>query len=308
MMELHLAALENVSCWAFRSLCHGATDSYTGMLSLNYLLRRNTGWNEIDLFKIEGQRQWIQVATSKEKECSQFIKQLRSELKENPLKDNVHGIQLNASCPSPEIIKIGQGPALIKRPTKMGNLLRELLNQDVFKIGLKVRLGLNAGEVRQRKVLSLFEEIEKIGDPNFNRVTVHFKHALDRSSTPYDYSILKEMSSFKIPLIINGGIKNLEDFKEITRNVRMKNIAGFMVGRGALENPDCFASIRKSLDMDFTTSRGLKKIGEEFEQLCKKHMPKPVYLEKIKSRCPWYPRSLVIPKTSVTHKSFAYYG
>ena len=54
--------MENITAWAFRSLCNGASDSYTGMLSLTNLVKRNNTWEEVDTFKIEGQRQWIQVA------------------------------------------------------------------------------------------------------------------------------------------------------------------------------------------------------------------------------------------------------
>ena len=302
-MELHLASMENISCWAFRSLCRGATDSYTGMLSLNYLIRKNSAWKEVDMFKIEGQRQWVQVATSKEKECSEFLKKLNNELKANPLKNNIYGIQINASCPSPEIIRIGQGPALIKRPTKVSNLIKELLKQDKFKVALKVRLGLNPAEVQQRKVLSLFQELEKINDPNFTRITVHFKNAQDKSTTPYNYDLLKEMSSFKIPLIINGGIKSYEDYKLITKDMNVKNIAGFMLGRAVLQNPDSFIAIKKNMNADKNLAfRGLKLIGEEFEQLCKEQMPKPIYLEKIKKYCSWYPQSLVIPADTLKSK------
>lgn len=307
-MELHLASMENVSCWAFRSLCRGATDSYTGMLALSPLLRRKSAWKEVDLFEIEGQKQWIQIATSKETECAEFIKQLNADLKLNPLKDNVYGVQLNASCPSPQIIKIGQGPALIKRPTKVSNLLKELLKQDKFKVGIKVRLGLNPMEVKQKRILTLFEELEKINDPNFTRVTVHFKNARDGSNAPYDYSLLKEMTSFKLPLIINGGIKDYKDFKTITKNLNMKNIAGFMIGRNALENPDAFIKINNAINKENAPLRGLKLISEEFEKLCVEHLPKSTYLEKIKKYCSWYPQTLKIPETNLSEKSLAYYN
>lgn len=306
-MELHLASMENVSCWAFRSLCHGATDSYTGMLALSPLLRRKSAWKEVDLFKIDGQRQWIQIATSKETECAEFLKQLNTDLKLNPLKDNVYGIQLNASCPSPKIIKIGQGPALIKRPIKVSNLLKELLKQDKFKVGIKVRLGLNPFEVKQKKILSLFEELEKINDPNFTRVTVHFKNARDGSNAPYDYSLLKEMTSFKLPLVINGGIKSYEDFKTITKSMNVIKIAGFMIGRGALENPNIFTKINNAVNKENKPLRGLKLISQEFEKLCGEQLPKSTYLEKIKKYCSWYPQTLKIPETS-SPKSLAYYN
>ena len=39
-MEMHLASMENVTCWAFRKLYSGASDSYTGMFSLTNLVRR----------------------------------------------------------------------------------------------------------------------------------------------------------------------------------------------------------------------------------------------------------------------------
>ncbi len=307
-MELHLASMENVSCWAFRRLCNGATDSYTGMLALSPLLRRKSAWKEVDLFSIEGQRQWIQIATSKETECAEFIKQLNADIKLNPLKDNVYGVQLNASCPSPKIIKIGQGPALIKRPTKVSNLLKELLKQDKFKVGIKVRLGLNPDEVKQKRILTLFEELEKINDPNFTRVTVHFKNARDGSSAPYDYSLLKEMASFKIPLIINGGIKSYEDFKAITKNINAKNIVGFMLGRSALENPDIFTKINNPMNNENKPLRGLKLISREFEKLCAEQLPKSTYLEKIKKYCSWYPQTLKIPEATLSEKSLAYYS
>jgi len=140
-MELHLASMENITCWAFRKLFSGATDSYTGVLSLNYLLRKKS-WKEVDLFPISGQRQWIQIATAKEEECKKFVERLLRDEKENPEKFNVYGIQLNCSCPSPYLTNIGQGPALIKRAQKVSSLLKVLLNQNKFKISVKVRLGL----------------------------------------------------------------------------------------------------------------------------------------------------------------------
>lgn len=286
-MEIHLSALENVTCWAFRSLCTGATDSYTGVLSMSSLIRRNNAWKEVDTFTIEGQRQWIQVSTSQEKECSDFIKKLDEQLRKEPEKDNVYGIQINASSPSPELIRIGRGPALIKRATKVSNLLKELLKQDRYKVSIKVRLGLNREEVRQGKILDLFEQIEKIQDKNLANVTVHFKHAQQRSAEPYDYSILKKLTSYNIPLILNGGIKNVSDFKRITRNADKKNIVGLMAGRAAMENPNCFTHFSNELNGTSLANRNLAEIKNDFQELCKKHEPAPLYLKNIKHFCPW---------------------
>ncbi len=281
-METHLASMENITCWAFRSLCRGASDSYTGMLSLTNLKNRKNTWEEADTFYIKGQRQWIQIATSKESECFAFLKKLEKEIKEHPEKDNIYGIQLNCSCPSPNLIRIGQGAALIKRVTKVINLLRELLKQNKYKIGIKLRLGLNETEAKQKKIIPLLRALEKTAKdhPSFTNVTIHLKHAKESSSCEYNYSILNEISCFKLPLVINGGIINSEDISKLIKSIapeNRKNIRGVMLGRAALKNPDCFLEINKD-----KVGRSSKEMSKEFSELCKEHMPKEIYLKTIK--------------------------
>jgi tRNA-dihydrouridine synthase len=288
-METHLASMENMTCWAFRKLCKGASDSYTGMLSLTNLIKRNNAWEEIDTFPIKGQRQWIQILTSKEAECYAFLKKLEKEIEKHPEKDNIYGIQINASCPSPNLIRIGQGPALIKRSTKVCNLVKELLKQKKYRVGIKLRLGLDEVEVKQRKIFILFRELEKIAkdNPGFTNVTIHLKHAHESSSSAYDYSLLNELASYNLPLIINGGIKNSEDIKKLIECIdpeNRKNIKGVMLGREALKNPDCFLEINRIFNNSQFISRNLKEIKTEFNELCKQHMPKSIYLTTIKEK------------------------
>lgn len=284
-MELHLASMENVTCWAFRKLFK-ATDSYTGVLSLNYILKKRT-WKEVDLYPLPEQRQWVQIATAKESECRKFIARLLREQKENPEKYNVYGIQLNCSCPSPYLTNIGQGPSLIKRPEKIAILLRELLKQDKFKVSIKTRLGLGEEDTTQGRIFQLFSALDKIKDKNFSHVVVHFKHAREPSYTPYNYSSLKRISEYNIPLVINGGIKNYNDFIKITINANKKNIVGFMMGREALRNPDCFIEPSNFLNKTNFTPRTLEQVKKEFEDNCKLNPPKEIYVRTIMKYCPW---------------------
>lgn len=286
-MELHLASMENVTCWAFRKLFLGATDTYTGILSLNYLLRKRN-WKEVDLFQISGQRQWIQFATAKESECQRFVARLLRESKENPEKYNVYGLQLNLSCPSLKFTNIGQGPALIQRPKKVASMLRELLKQDRFKVSVKTRLGLGEEDMNQGKIFKLFSELESIEDPNFAHVAIHFKHARKPSYAPYDYSSLKRISEYKIPLVINGGINNHDDFMRIIKDIQnKKNIVGFMMGREALGNPDCFVVPSNILNKTNLAPRTQYEFKREFEDNCKQHLPKEIYVRTVKEYCPW---------------------
>ncbi|MFA5723644.1 MAG: tRNA-dihydrouridine synthase family protein [Candidatus Pacearchaeota archaeon] len=286
-MEIHLASMENITCWAFRSLMQGVTDSYTGMISMGYLLERNKAWKEVDFFKNE-QRQWLQVLTSREVECAKFLTRINEKLSEEPEKSNCYGIQLNCSCPSPMITKIGQGSALIKRPTKVASLVTELLKQDKYKVSVKTRLGLNDFEIREGRIFRLLEELEKIKNPNFTEVVVHFKHAKEISTGAYDYTLLKEICDYNVPIVINGGIKSYRDYNNIVKTIpKRKNIKGLMIGREALINPNCFTEVSNMLNCTLLKSRSLEEINKEFKTLCEEHMPRDIYLERIKNSCPW---------------------
>lgn len=291
-MEIHLASMENITCWPFRSLMQGVTDSYTGIFSMNYLVKRNKAWREIDLYDIPGQNQWIQVATSKESEIIEFLKIINEKINEDPSKYNIYGIQLNLSCPSQNIIKIGQGPALIKRPQKVVSLINELLKQNRFKISIKTRLGLNAEEVKERKIFKLLDELKKIYNPNFTEIVVHFRHAKERSTDPYDYSSLNEILSYNLPIVINGGIKSYRDYSNIVKNIKdpnlRKNIKGLMIGREALKDPDCFVEVSNMLNKTLLNKRSLDEINNDFKKLLEVNPPREIYIERIKSACPWF--------------------
>lgn len=276
-MESHLASMENITCWAFRKLCSGATDSYTGMLSASYLIKRSKAWKEADFFPIDNQRQWLQIATSKEKECAELLFRLQRELSVFPEKNALYGIQLNVSCPSPEFVNLGQGAALIKRPGKIASLIKELL-KGKFKVSLKIRLGFHSLEAKEKRILKVLEALQKIG-PNFSHVVIHFKYANEPSYTPYDYSLLNEICKFNLPIIINGGITSLDNYKKIISSLPKNNsVKGFMIGREALKNPDCFSS---------ESARTPAEILSEFKSLCEQHPPKDIYIRKISELAPW---------------------
>jgi tRNA-dihydrouridine synthase len=121
-------------------------------------------------------------------------------------------------------------------------------------------------------------------------VTIHLKHAQESSSEEYDYLLLDELASYNLPLVVNGGIRNSEDIKKLMKSVspeNRKNIKGVMLGRKALKNPDCFSEISNSFNGSQFAGRNLGQIKAEFNELCKQHMPKAIYIKTIKEKCSW---------------------
>jgi len=79
------------------------------------------------------------------------------------------------------------------------------------------------------------------------------------------FQFLKKLSSYDLPLIINGGITSSEDIKRILKSIPLQNqksIQGVMIGREALKNPNCFLEINQNLK-----SSSLKKRGKERKNL-----------------------------------------
>ena len=60
-----------------------------------------------------------------------------------------------------------------------------------------------------------------------------------------------------------------------------------MIGREALKNPDCFIGISNMLNKTLLKERGFEEINAEFEKLTQEHMPRNIYLNRIKQWCPW---------------------
>lgn len=293
-LQLHLGSMENITCWAFRKLFPGVSDSYTGIIAMSYLNERHKAWKEADFFPIRNQRQWLQVSTSSEEQCKEFLKRTEEEFKLSPEQSNMFGIQLNCSCPSPNVIRIGQGPCLIKRPTKVISLLKELLKQDSYKISIKTRLGFDDREVREGRIFRLFEQLEQLkkDNDNFENVVVHFKHAKSPSYAAYNYSFLPDLLEFNIPLIVNGGINSLGEFNKILARENItpkqkKNLAGFMMARQALINPDCFVESSNTMNKTQFQKRTPEQIKQEFQDNCKIHEPRELYLKTINQYCKW---------------------
>jgi tRNA-dihydrouridine synthase len=257
IMELHLAPLYGISCWAFRATCVGATDSYTEMIDLNPLLGENwANWDPVDTYPIPGQFQWIQILTNNVQRISTFPAKLRQFQQLFPERGAIVGVNINAGCPGPAIIKAGQGAALIKRTTRLLRLIEAFLGppeSHPFKISVKLRLGLNAKEMQLNVFLPFLEALRSRDDPRIFPTIIHFKHAEQSSDELERWELLEVALDAGVPLIINGGIKIPADVDRIQgklpQRLRIhqwqKGVRGIMIGRASIENPDVFLAFNQ---------------------------------------------------------------
>ena len=250
LMELHIAPMKNISCWAFRATCVGATDSYTEMIQLHEILKqKHRALQKIDTFDIPKQRQWLQVLTTSPKEMEKLPVFLDRYLKQNPSKSSLFGVNLNVGCPDPNIIAAGQGAALIKRRKRLKDLILAFLDNKNhnYKISLKFRLGMNQQDIERKVIVDVLNNINSIDDERLSTSIIHFKHSKQLSSETPIWNILNPILDLNRSIIINGHITTPNYIEKITPNLSIpisnswkSLIKGIMIGRGLLTNPYIF--------------------------------------------------------------------
>jgi tRNA-dihydrouridine synthase B len=247
-----LSPLEAVSDVGFRDLCAslGAGLTWTEMIRAQAVSRNNnSALDLIDSFDtafpvgvqflaktpvdLQGALDRLQVLATTER--AHYM--------------NLVAVDLNFGCPSPNIIKEGAGPALLKRRKRLGELFdvlhnwREKTSMKIGAIGCKIRLGLNQSEVENKVYLDVAKLASVAG---LDYITVHARHAAQRSSEkPYWHAfgeIKEHVSSSQIKVIANGNIFSSLNARQVLSTY---NVDAVMIARGAINNPWIFKTMSK---------------------------------------------------------------
>jgi tRNA-dihydrouridine synthase B len=156
---------------------------------------------------------------------------------------NIRAIDLNFGCPSPEIIKIGAGPVLLKRRGKLELIFGRLkqwkstTKLPIAFVGAKIRLGLNKLEYDSKVYLPVME----LANQHLDYLTVHARHAREESSEKPHYESLTELSKIAhIPLIANGDITQKAEWERLTKDTGSD---GALIARAAIKSPWIFREL-----------------------------------------------------------------
>lgn len=155
---------------------------------------------------------------------------------------DVDGIDVNAGCPKHFSIHSGMGAALLKTPEKLCSILTELVAKvgNVYNkpISVKIRILDNEADT-----LNLVENICKTGVSN---LTVHCRTTpmRNRESPIRDYipKIYEICTSHNVSLIMNGAIKDKNDFLQLRKELKLSDSIGGMMADCAEKNPTVFSS------------------------------------------------------------------
>ncbi|MFH1650054.1 MAG: tRNA-dihydrouridine synthase family protein [Candidatus Woesearchaeota archaeon] len=222
-----LAPMEDVTDNAMRALCyrHGADFTFTEMARFDSLARKNKGTVEKTLI-LDDTPTWIQIVGSNEQKLKAYLKDFE------PAKSFL-GFNLNLGCPSPNLVNTGIGCAMVRRISKTRKLVN-IVKERGFPCSVKMRLGLNAMDKKNKVYLNLIDAVDA------DMFIVHTRIATDTYDVPADHSVLKECVAIGKTIIANGDI----DTKDKVQKVLDLGAKGVMIGRSAICNPGIFAMLK----------------------------------------------------------------
>ncbi len=147
-------------------------------------------------------------------------------------------INLNVGCPSDRVQKGKFGACLMLEPNLVSECLMNMRNAVSIPVSIKCRLGVDNHE--SYEFLNNFVSI--VSQSGVKTFIIHARNGILKGLSPrqnrnipplkYDYVYKLKEDFPDLEIIINGGIKNLDQSE-----THLKKVDGVMIGRAAYENP-----------------------------------------------------------------------
>ena len=153
-------------------------------------------------------------------------------------------LDINMGCPAPKVANNGDGSALLKDPSLIGKIVKEVVAAVNVPVTCKIRSGFD-------KVADVVEIAKIIEDNGASAITVHPRTRDMYYSGVADRSLIKLVKdNVKIPVIGNGDIFTPESALDM---INETGCDGVMVARGAQGNPFIFTQIQELLETGSVT-------------------------------------------------------
>jgi len=154
----------------------------------------------------------------------------------------VKAIDINFGCPAKTVNRHDGGATLLKYPTRIREIVaavRAAVPREV-PVSAKLRLGWNS-------IDAIFENAAMAAEGGASWLTIHAR-TRDAGYSPPVYwpHIGRVRKMLGLPIVANGDIWNLEDFRRCREETGCQH---FMLGRGALANPRLAVRVANELGL-----------------------------------------------------------
>ncbi len=147
------------------------------------------------------------------------------------------GVDINAGCPVPKVLRRGAGAGLIKTPDRLCDIVRAMKRATSLPVTVKTRMGAAPGG--SQVTLDLVRRIE---DAGADGIALHARYTSARHQGPADWDVIAQVKrALRIPVIGNGGVTGAAQAIDV---LRTHGVDGVMIGRAAIGNPWIFQELR----------------------------------------------------------------
>ncbi|MHC6202491.1 tRNA dihydrouridine synthase DusB [Breznakiellaceae bacterium SP9] len=260
--NIFLAPLAGFTDRAFRSICieEGADFTYTELVSSEALVRH-------PLEAASETAQLLRRASNEKQYAVQLFGGDPATLAKaaallEPFAPSA--VDLNAGCPVPKVLKTGAGAALMKTPAKIGHIVEGLVKASRQYLGgvpvsVKMRSGWDASSINYRECARIAV------DAGAALLCLHPRTRSQGYSGTSDWSLIKDLADFNVPVVGSGDLFSPEDGQ---RMLRETGCAAIMFARGAQGNPFIFGQTRSLLTKgSFELPSIAEKLQTGFRQL-----------------------------------------
>ncbi|WP_225624142.1 tRNA dihydrouridine synthase DusB [Thermoanaerobacterium thermosaccharolyticum] len=223
-----LAPMAGVTDKPYRRICKdmGCGFAYTEMVSakgLYYGSENTESLTDID----DEENVALQIFGSDPYIMGEIAKRLNT--------SNAKTIDINMGCPTPKIVKNGDGSALMMHPDVAESVIKAVVKNSIKPVTIKIRKGWDDDHINALEIAKMAESC------GVKAVAIHGRTREQFYSGRADWDIIKKVKdNLKIPVIGNGDIFTPEDAK---RMIDETGCDAVMVGRGAEGNPWIFKRI-----------------------------------------------------------------
>ncbi|RCX11251.1 tRNA-U20-dihydrouridine synthase [Anaerobacterium chartisolvens] len=144
-------------------------------------------------------------------------------------------IDINMGCPTPKITKNGEGSALMRNPSLVGDIVRAVSEASCKPITVKIRKGWDDESVNAAEIAQIAERC------GAKAIAVHGRTREQFYSGTADWEAIRRVKeAVSIPVIGNGDVTTPSDAKRLLEETGCDAV---MIGRGAQGNPWIFKRV-----------------------------------------------------------------
>lgn len=224
--KLILAPMAGVTDIGFRIICKrfGAGLVCTEMVNANAVIRNNKATLRKMKFSDEEHPISVQLFGAK----TDLMTKSAEIIREN----GADVVDINMGCPDANVIKQGAGSALLRRPSRIQEIVSEMKKKVDLPVTAKIRIGIKNNKKDYLKTAKIIEE------SGADAIAIHGRTAEQMYSGEADWSAIKEIKEeISIPVIGNGDVFQPKDAESMIKQTGCDFV---MIGRGAIGNPQLF--------------------------------------------------------------------